>query len=109
MLAFRGLLGENSFAEIVQILWSLQSHVSIHCLSFPLNFNLQQQREAVLSVQWLSKQKMWSIGNLFQFKISLGIILGLFTRTSGNRMRDNGFKLTEGRLRLVIKVIIIKE
>lgn len=47
VLAFRRLLGENSFAEVVQILWSLQSLVSIHCLSFPLNFNLHQQRETV--------------------------------------------------------------
>lgn len=38
-----------------------------------------------------------------QFKISLGNILGLFTRTCGNKMRHNGFELTEGRLRLVVR------
>lgn len=47
---------------------------------------------------------MWSIGSLFQFKISLGNILGLFTRVkSGNRMRDTDFKLTEGMVILIVR------
>lgn len=46
---------------------------------------------------------MWSIGSLFQFKISFGNILGLLTRACGSRTRDISFKLTESRLRLVVR------